>query len=84
MFSIGSDDILKTQPMIQVDREEDLRWYWWENMYAGVVEGAGAAPEPEGGIPYIGFGGSACKDREGNVKPCLDTEMPANTVSVPS
>ena len=40
-------------------------------MYAGVVEAAGAAPEPEGGIPYMGFGGSACKHTEGNVKACF-------------
>lgn len=32
-------------------RAKHSRWYWWENMYAGVEEGGGAAAEPEGGIP---------------------------------
>lgn len=40
-----------TQLTIQVEYVEHLRWYWWENMYAGVEEDGGAAAEPEGGIP---------------------------------
>lgn len=40
-------------------------------MYAGVEEGGGAAAEPEGSMPYIGFGGSTCKDTTGNLKPCF-------------
>lgn len=48
-----------------------LRWYWWENMYAGVEEGGGAAAEPEGGIPYRGFEGSTCRDTQTwTLKPC--------------
>lgn len=35
---------------IQVEYDQDLRWYWWE-MYAGVEEAGGGADDPGGGIP---------------------------------
>lgn len=39
-------------------------------MYAGVEEtgGGGGAAEQDGGIPYIGFEGSTCKNTERNIK----------------
>ncbi len=47
-------------------------------MYAGVEEGAGGAAEAAGGIAYMGFEGSTCRDTTRDPKPYFkikDTEI---------